>query len=495
MSGDDGTVISSSPELLGENVFRQGISYVLPAHLVRVALLFGGWAIAARFLSPDDFGTFVLLTVAAELLALISDFGMTATIVRYLSAGTIDAKHAIAVASGFLLMTSITVFVAVLFRGEDLLALLHARRGAAVSASLAILFVCQYYQAGLSAFLQGLHKYRRVAIVQIVEASLRITLVVICVATLNLGLNGLIGAAICSSAVSAIVAYGSMPWLIVPRIDLPVLRQMLGFGAALQVQSVMGFAFERTDVVLLGAMAGAPGVAAYDVAYKGPNQVRGLFVAFRSVFFPHIAGHYGAGRTAEAERFLRSTLRTVSCGLAGATLITALYGRELVSIVFSPAYADSGPVCAVLMAGVSIGLCNFLIGLALIASGRPRVVLRAAVPEAAINIMANLLLIPAFGAFGAAGASVLSRSIVNPLFLWQLPRTAIWPTAVSYLRSFLNCGVAYAASLLVSPLGHWGKALSLCLFVALSLRFSGLTWADMTFRHAGVGGPARRVTS
>lgn len=494
MTAHDDAVVPGSTELAEGNTFGKGISYVLPAHLVRVVLLFGVWAIAARFLAPGDFGTFVLMAVASELLALISDFGMTATIVRHLSAGAVDAKHAVAVASGFMLMTSIAVAAAVLLGGEAVLALLHASRGTEVATPIAVLFVCQYYQTGLGAFLQGLHRYRRVAIVQLVEAVLRVVLVIVCVAQLNLGLHGLIFAVVCSSAASALVAYCSMPWAIVPRIDLPVLKQMLGFGAPLQVQSVMGFAFERTDVLLLGALAGAPSVAAYDVAYKGPNQVRGLFTAFRSVFFPHLAGHYGAGRTAEADRFLRSTLRAASCALAGATLITALYGRELMSIVFSPAYAASGTVCALLMAAVSIGLCNFLIGLALIASGRPRAVLLAGIPEAAINILANLILIPTFGPLGAAIASVISRSAVNPVFLWQLPRPEIWPTAVSYLRSFLNLGVAYAAALLLTPLGHSGKALSLCLFVALSLKFSGLTRADMTFGHAGVSGPARGVT-
>jgi O-antigen/teichoic acid export membrane protein len=142
-------------------------------------------------------------------------------------------------------------------------------------------------------------------------------------------------------------------------------------------------------------------------------------------------------------------------------------------------------VCAVLMLGVGVGICNFLIALALIASGRPDVILRASVPEAIINIVANLVLIPRYGLMGAAAASVISRSVANPIFLLQLSPTHVWPTAASYLRSFLNLGIACATLWAFAPLGHWSKVLSLAVFSVLSLRFAGLEWADITFKNAG----------
>ncbi len=121
----------------------------------------------------------------------------------------------------------------------------------------------------------------------------------------------------------------------------------------------------------------------------------------------------------------------------------------------------------------------------MIAAGRPKAVLRAAAPEAIINVAANFILIPAFGVVGAASASIISRSAVNPIFLLQLARTEIWPTATSYLRSFANLGIAYAASFPLAPLEHWGKVLSLGLYVVLSLKFSGLTRADLNLTNAG----------
>jgi O-antigen/teichoic acid export membrane protein len=135
-----------------------------------------------------------------------------------------------------------------------------------------------------------------------------------------------------------------------------------------------------------------------------------------------------------------------------------------------------------------VGICNFLIGLALIASGRPGVVLHAAIPEAVINITANLILIPRFGMFGAAAASVISRSAANPIFLLQLPRAQAWPTAVCYLRPFMNAGIAYASLLALAPLGPWAKVISLCVFMVITLCFGGLQWADVTFGHAGIIG-------
>lgn len=484
MTNNSPTVPSPEFDPEAPGAFGRSVSVMIPAHIVRVALLFAMWAVAARVLTPAELGTFVLIAITCDALILIADFGMTSTIVRDLASGVVDQRHAVSVASAFLVVAAVAVGTAVYFAGDTVFAWFGGEAAPHVMAAIALLFICQYCQVGLSAFLQGLRRYRAFAVVQIVDAGLRIGLVVVCLVWLDLGLRGFVFAVVAASGLSASIAYLSLPWIVKPRFDLVALKRMLRFGMPLQAQSLLGLAFERTDVLLIGSWMGAPSVAAYDVAYKGPNQFRGLFSAFRSVFFPHMAAHYGAGQNEEAGRLLRSTLRALSCLLAGATLVAALFGREIVSLVFSPAYAASGPICALLMAGVSIGVCNFLMGLTLIASGNPGGMVRAGVPEAAVNIAANVILIPAFGLYGAAAASILSRAVANPIFLLQLPGIRAWPTATCYLRSFFHGGVAYAFYLAAAPMGSWAKVASLLLFAALSMKFSELAWADITFGAA-----------
>ena len=411
--------------------FRKGVAYTSIAHILNIILLFVGLAIAVRFVSPHEFGKFVLLSVVAQFLTMLADFGIRTAVVKFLSAETKMQGEIASTCIAASLFASAAILIVVWCLGDTLIFIFNLSDLTNLKLFVFFLFFPQHFQSQLTSFLQGLHLYGRFASVQVFGAGAKCLLILLLVMVFPFGFTGLMIATIGGTALSCLLAFILTPLRLVPQINLPMLRRLLSFGLPIQIGGFCGFVFERADAIMLGAFLGPVSVSIYEVGYKIPNQIRNFFEAFRSIFFPHLSHYYGKGDYFLARTELKTTLRLVSFAMTGLTLVALMYGRDLITLLFSATYAPSGAVFFILMIGISVGMANYFMGTALLASGRAKATLFASIPEALINVGINLLLIPGYGVIGAAWASTLSRVIVNPIFLIGSIHSSGIPNAIN----------------------------------------------------------------
>lgn len=465
---------------IGER-FRKGVIYASIAHVFTIILLFFGLAIAVRFVSPHDFGIFVLLSVVAQFLIMLADFGLRSAVLKFLSAETnVHAQIAPTAMAGSLILTA-AILILIYFLGDTLLSIFNLSTSSELKLFVFLLFFFQHLLSQMTSVLQGLHLYGRFALVQMFGAATKFFLIILFVVVMPLQFKGLMIATIGATGLSCLLTLLLVPGSLVPKINLPVLKRLLSFGWPIQMGSFCAFVFERADAIMLGVVLGPFSVSIYEIGYKIPNQIRAFFEAFRSVFFPHLSHYYGKNDYGEAKNTLKETLRLVSFVMTGLTLVALMYGRELITLMFSEAYAPSGPILFILMIGISIGLSNYFMATALLASGRSNATLIASVPEAIANVGLNLLLIPGWGVIGAAWASTLSRAVVNPIFLLLLePRMSVF-YGWSYLKSFVSLGIAVAAFVILQPSGFSGRGLVIGIFLLASLLFGSVFFSDIRY--------------
>jgi O-antigen/teichoic acid export membrane protein len=413
------------------------------AHVVSIGLLFGSFAVAARVVSKETLGEYVLIGVIVELLGVLLDFGTRVTAVRFLSIQDHEQSEVAGTASGLWLLVGLG--------GGGVLGVsfwaIGPHVGLTVGQQVPILvgtmFCGQYVSFRFLALLQGCHAYGRYALVQSLSSALRFAAVIVLVAGFGLGLPGLLLAVTIAGFVSVALAWGALPIRIRPRIELRIVRAMLPLAWPVQISGLLALVYERTDAVMLGAYHGTPCVSAYEVAYRPLNQLRALFESLRAIFLPHLSRLYARGETGLAEESLRQALRVVSFVMTTGTVAVLGYGRWLMETLFTSRYIESSRVLAVLMAGVCVGLCNYAISTALVASGRPRLIVLPGAVEALVNVLANFLFTPAFGVMGAATASLVSRAAVNPLFLAAFPRDVRWRMASSFAPGLVSLGATW----------------------------------------------------
>src|SRR5207244_38510 len=94
-----------------------------------------------------------------------------------------------------------------------------------------------------------------------------------------------------------------------------------------------------------------------------------------------------------------------------AVALLATFSSEIVVVLGTHSYDASGPVLAILALALGISYLNGVYGNALMALGRQQLVFWLALPTLAVNLLANLLLIPPYGVDGAAWAVVISEIV------------------------------------------------------------------------------------
>lgn len=173
----------------------------------------------------------------------------------------------------------------------------------------------------------------------------------------------------------------------------------------------------RSDIVILGILADSESVGVYQVAIQGAQAVILIVGAMNLIVAPYFAKIYVSGTGDELQRFVTLTSRAILLMAIPIVLALYLFAGPLIRIVFGLEFSDAERPLLVLasaqLAVASFGALPILLSM----TGGERAVAKSAAIAALVNIALNFLLIPYFGANGAAFATALSV-ILFTFMLW-----------------------------------------------------------------------------
>ncbi len=178
------------------------------------------------------------------------------------------------------------------------------------------------------------------------------------------------------------------------------------------------------DHAMVGHFVGYTGNAAIGVSW----QIFLVVIVFVSSLFTGmgvlVARFVGANQPQKVNQVVYQALLTVA-GLAvllGAFgYVTAPYLLDLVNAA-PDVKREALPFLRMMFLGLVGLLLFFMLSGAFRAAGDPRTPLRLGVTMTALTVVFNVVLIPAFGAVGAAYGTVASSTIVGVYGLWRLAR-------------------------------------------------------------------------
>jgi O-antigen/teichoic acid export membrane protein len=190
----------------------------------------------------------------------------------------------------------------------------------------------------------------------------------------------------------------------------PLLRMALPLGIA----SVMISIYFRIDAVLLVELSGAHEAGIYAVAYRFLDPLIMLPATVMATFFPVLSAVYSTDR-ARARRLVQRCAELVFVITLPIFVGTLALSDQIVGLLFGPDYARSAGVLAVLMAAlVSIGFGTLAGLLATVLGLQWRLALYSTIGAVA-NVAVNLVLIPLYGAYGAAVTTVVTEVLTMTL--------------------------------------------------------------------------------
>jgi len=204
-------------------------------------------------------------------------------------------------------------------------------------------------------------------------------------------------------------------------------RRIAGYGLRAQVGGIVTLLNLRLDFILLSALAGPAVLGVYAIASKFAELLKIPALALTYVLYPKYAREDHATARRKARRLLpKAGLLTagaiVPLWFAATYLIPALYGSDFRGAIV-PAHII---LFGLALEGVAAVITAFLYGI-----GRPGLNSWGMAAGLAVTVLLDLLLIPPFGASGAAVASAVAYATgtlaLVCFFWWVAPNRAfVW---------------------------------------------------------------------
>lgn len=423
---------SSSRRLRLSKVIARGAAASLLLRVLNTLLMLGVQVALARLLGVEGYGVYVYATAVMSVLVILGKLGFDNAQLRFVSAyrgeeqwnllaGLLAWTQRMSIGASLVVAAGLTVVVG---------SLRHTLEGPLVLSlcltSLAIPFLAL---SGLrQAALRGLGY---IVCAQIPELLIRPVLLLGLVGAFWLWVPSPLSAAwaMAMTVVVSVVVYSMGDGLLKRRMPHEATevagehryREWLDMAVFLLVISLINLLLNRTDVLLIGSFLGRSEVGVYAAAARLATVLQFGLRAVNLVAAPLIAEYHARGSIADLQRIVTlsgygifSYTTLVSAGLV-------VLGKWLLSI-FGQDFTGAYSILFVLAIGnvgnALTGPASFVLSM----TGKQRALTSIMAVFLAFNVLMTLLLMPHFGALGAAAATstaTIGWNVVSAIFVYR----------------------------------------------------------------------------
>lgn len=455
------------------------------ADLVSKVIAFFAFPAIASAITPSDFGALELLLTAIALLGLAANCGLNNAVQRfYWDVQTLAAQRPVLVSSG-LAALSLLLLAAMALGGVALLAYSHWAENERTSiswvgllAGLIFMAASQLVQYLLDVTRLHMAPWRFVGIALVSRVMTAIAGVA-AVVWLGWGLDGLVTAqAMVMVAAIPLALYAvrvDLTW----RVDLGAARRLIQFGHPFIYTGLAFWLFGSMDRWLLASMSDMKEVGIYSVAHRFASVILFLSLAFGQAWSPLAikirTDHPQSYRTLYADILL--ALLCVMLLLGGGV---ALFSPEIMAWLMPAEYQRAGLVLAALALGLILQATMQVPAMGISIEKKTHLFARLSWLAALLNLILNLVMIPALGALGAAAATSLSYLFLTAAYFYYSQQLHPLPVPWGKILVLATLWLAMAACLVGLQLGHQvatSMALrSLLMFISLLVCARLIPW-------------------
>lgn len=222
-------------------------------------------------------------------------------------------------------------------------------------------------------------------------------------------------------------------------------RELVRFSAPLVVAGILGQLLTRTDTIMLGALSDSYQVGMYNAARPLAGGILIVLSAFGFLYLPMMSRLDADAKRERMDRIYKTTTKWIFIITFPAFLTFVFFPADVLRVFFGPEYTAGAPALVVLSMGFFV---NAVLGRnreTLSALGLTTYLLGSNALAFTTNVVANFLLIPAYGLVGAAMASAASFLVMNLVVSAVLAtRFDISPFSSWSVRTYLVCPVTVA---------------------------------------------------
>ena len=431
-------------------------------------LTFAAFTFLARVLGPTDFGSLEFTLALTIFFTLSIDCGLGTYGARELARNPSQASTLNDQVTSLRLLLAL-VFFLVLLLLVSLLDLPQAARILVLLYGLTLFAVPFFHQW----IFQGLEKMQWVGL----GSALRYLIFALGVflfvrKSTPLWMVGLVEIAAVSGFVLFNVSvsrfYFRLPWsrpiFSLSRLS-PAIRQALPIGLS-ELSWACTFYF---PTVLLGILVGGESLGWFGAAHRSVMALHTFVWLYFFNLLPSIS-RCALEPVGKLQELVRRSLRgTLWCAVFIGT-VGSILAVPLLTAVFGQQFRESGEIFRILVWVLAVSLWSGHYRYTLIWFNQQRLEFLASASAGVVSIVSSAVLIPHFGATGAA-VSLLAAALVHGglAYLFVRRRIVHVPFGVHTLRPLGTSAIAMAIFLLLLPTGVWLASISCIAFYGLAL--------------------------
>jgi O-antigen/teichoic acid export membrane protein len=199
-------------------------------------------------------------------------------------------------------------------------------------------------------------------------------------------------------------------------------REIFSFSVPLMASNVIGMIGSSIPVLLLGYFHPMSTVAYYRVVLPAAVLCSMIPGNFMPLYLPSASRLFAKCDTAGINHLFWETSLWMSALAFPIFLATACFARPLTVFLYGARYARSAPILAILSLGYFINVIFAFNGVTLKVLGKIRLMVILNIVTPIIIVVFNLILIPRYGAVGAAvatSAGLILQVLLRQLSLWR----------------------------------------------------------------------------
>lgn len=386
------------------NVLVSSVSKLLATALALVSIGF-----ITRYLGQSGFGDYATVLAFLSFFSAISDFGLYSVSTREISKPGADEEKIMGNIFSLRVITSLGILLL-----APLLVLFfpyprEVKEGIIIVAA-SFLFSSSYQV--LNGVFQKNLAMDKVAISELVGKIIQVVLIITAV-KLKLGFSWIVSALLIYMIASFLMVYiWSKKYIrIKMRFDFSYWKSFLRESYPLGIAAIITFVYFKIDTILLSILNNSSGVGIYNAAYKVIENITFFPAMIIGLIFPLMSQYI----TTDFQKFKDISNKTYKVFVIVVVPLVVggfFLSKGIIGLIGGAEFTQSASVLRILIFALAFIFFGNFFNAILIAGNLQKKLMYILGSAAVLNVSLNLLLIPKFLYFAAAGVSVFTEAFV-----------------------------------------------------------------------------------
>lgn len=417
--------------------------------------------IYTHYLTPADYGTLELIALTTDVMALIVGARLTAAMFRFYHAApdATERRQVLSTSLTAMIIVGLAFFVVSSLFAGDIARLLFGSSEHAILLRIVLFTTALQLVQQIAMSELRIHERSRLFVaITWIHLVVMVSGSILFLVVFGWGVFGvLLAAAIATSLVAPVVIFS-----VVRRTGLglhpALLRRMVAYSLPLIPAALCLFILHFSDRYILNLFVTLEAVGIYALAYKFGFLISAVIAhPFSLIWSNRMHVLY---RESGRDRMYNQVLSAYAVVLVGAGIGLSLFIDEVLAMISPPVYHAAAALVPIIAGAYVLAAMNQLSMGPLYAEGRTGWVALATAAAAGVNVAVNFLLVPFFGAAGAAVATLFAFMTLAGVTQYLAARAsslrwdyrrAFAPLAVGVVIVVIGRGLDYGS--MVSAIG------------------------------------------